>query len=155
MLHVLEGATEAVFERGDERWTVVHHGLHMSCFTNVAKDRMRLMAPVAYERDLSPARIRRALEVNFHRDARYGLMENILYAAFLHPLSSLTPSHLLRGLRDVSQLTHAFDDAALRSGATMRFEWPRPTSSGGGIRRRTEEAVQRSLEQRRRMLGHE
>ena len=53
---------------------------------------MRLIAPVAKRESLQATHLEILLRANFHTtlDARYALSNGIVYAAFLHPLSTLT-----------------------------------------------------------------
>jgi len=126
----------------DEQWVIVTYGVEMRVFTNKGKDRMRIMAPVAFNEKASEEHLRRALSSNFHSDARYGLREDKLYALFIHALSSLHETDLRSAIRQVAELVRSF--GTTYSGGLLRFQWPRPEPESGGMRRRSVEQVQES-----------
>jgi hypothetical protein len=71
---------------------------------------MRLITPVRRISELSPEQVPRVLEANFHTtlDARYATSEDILYAAYIHPLSFLSEVELRSAVRQVSNLALSF-----------------------------------------------
>ena len=67
--------------------------IRIACVSDATHDRMRLISPIAKLDSLQPAHLEVLLVANFHTtlDARYALSEGVIYAAFLHPLSTLIP----------------------------------------------------------------
>lgn len=65
-----------------------------------AADRMRLVVGIAREDVLTPELMKRLLQANFDTtlDSRYGIAQGILWATFLHPLSSLSEGELISGI---------------------------------------------------------
>ena len=65
-----------------------------------AADRMRLVVGIAKEEDLTPDLMKRLLQANFDSalDARYGIAQGILWATFIHPLSSLGEGEFISGV---------------------------------------------------------
>jgi len=88
----------------------VYNQVRMALVSDVAHDRMRIIAPVERYENLSEEQITRAMEANFHSalDARYGLSNGLLYSAFIHPLSFLTADQLQDAMDQVSTLAQTF-----------------------------------------------
>lgn len=91
------------FQRGPATVILVYDESH---------DRMRLLSPVAELSQISDKQLRAAMEANFHTslDARYASSDGMLYAAFLHPLSSLTEADLRSAIDQVATLALTFGD---------------------------------------------
>ena len=141
---LLRAACPDATEAEDQCWKLTVSGVPMMCFSNESKDRMRLIASVAFLADVADDRLPQLLRANFNGDACYAIHEDLLCAVFLHSLSGLTETDLLSGLRQVAERVQSFGTSY--SSGTMRFQWPRPMPDApGGVRRRTVEAVQRSL----------
>ena len=85
-------------------------GVPMVCISDTRYDRMRIIAPVISVSDLSAEHVVSIFEANFHTalDARYASSQGVLYAAFIHPLSSLTERQLLSAVRQVANLARSF-----------------------------------------------
>ena len=82
----------------------------MALISDVKHDRMRIIAPVTEYPALSDDKKDAVMEANFHSalDARYGVSKNILYSAYIHPLSPLTKSELESALKQVATLALTF-----------------------------------------------
>lgn len=95
---------------GDGVWEFDIDGVRMACITDVRFDRMRLIAPICDEDELTEEQRKAVLEANFHTalDARYATSEGVLYAAFIHPLSSLTSEELRSAVGQVASLVETF-----------------------------------------------
>jgi len=147
----LTAAAETIRPLTEEGWTMESHGVPMQAYVNVAKDRMRIMATLGELDELDLGRAHHLLRGGFHTDARYAIYGDTVYAIFVHSLSSLCESDLRVGLRQVAELAQAYGTDYTSS--PMRFQWPRPNpedAQRGGVRRRTEDAVKRSVEAVRR-----
>ena len=143
---LLRQEAEDVRVKGEETWSIVCQAVVMHVFINEAKDRMRVIAAIGPAKDLERDQIYSALESGFHGDARYGVYEDQVYAVYLHRLSSLTRTDLRDALEQVASLFNSFGSSY--AGSRMHFDWPRPEQLGrslGGVRRVTEEAVEKSL----------
>jgi hypothetical protein len=82
----------------------------IACVSDATHDRMRLISPIANIASLQPAHLEALLVANFHTtlDARYAISEGVIYAAFLHPLSTLSRAQLESAIRQVSALSRNF-----------------------------------------------
>jgi len=80
------------------------------CLTDENHDRMRFVAEITNAQDLTPAQKNAMLEANFHSalDARYATSHGVVYAAFIHPLSPLTPQQVRSGAIQVANLKLTF-----------------------------------------------
>ncbi len=74
------------------------------CVWDANADRMRMIAPIANTSDLSSDLLELALKANYHTvlDARYAIGDDVLYAAFIHPLSPITKNEIESAIRQVS-----------------------------------------------------
>ncbi|MEM9188955.1 MAG: hypothetical protein AAGF12_07250 [Myxococcota bacterium] len=91
-------------------WEAVVDGVQVAMVTDTRADRMRIVAPVAAEADLTDELRRIILEANFHSalDARYATSGGILYAAYIHPLSPLEEAQFRSALHQVASLKLTF-----------------------------------------------
>lgn len=82
----------------------------MACLVDPNFDRMRFIAPITEVGELDDATKDAVLEANFHTalDARYGSSNGLLFAAFIHPLSSLDEPLARSALDQVAALVHTF-----------------------------------------------
>lgn len=119
----LRGAGEDI-EGEDGAWELTIDGVRLACITDERFDRMRLIAPIVGEEDLTDEHRKAVLEANFHTalDARYATSDGVLYAAFLHPLSSLATDELESGLGQVISLVETF--GTTYSGGSVVFGLP-------------------------------
>ena len=87
-----------------------YEGVSIACVSDEAHDRMRLIAPITRLDAAEAARLEILLIANFHTtlDARYAISEGFIYAAFLHPLSTLTRPQLESAIRQVASLSSNF-----------------------------------------------
>ena len=99
-------------------------GVTMACVSDAAHDRMRIIAPVVAVSDMTAAQRVRVMEANFHTalDARYATSGPLLYAAFLHPLGSLSETELRAALRQVAKLVKTFGGSY--SSGDLRYGGP-------------------------------
>jgi hypothetical protein len=85
-------------------------GINIYLISDPVHDRMRIMAPFAMVETLDRRVFDLLLRANFHStlDARYAVSDGIVYAAFLHPISSLSPELLESALAQVLSLVKTF-----------------------------------------------
>lgn len=108
----------------DGAWELVIEHVTMACLTDTTFDRMRVIAPIVDEADLTDEQRRAVLEANFHTalDARYATSDGVLYAAFIHPLSPLTREQLRSALQQLVSLVDTF--GTTYTGGTLVFGTP-------------------------------
>ena len=94
-------------------WQFEVEGIPMFCITDASHDRMRIICPVRELSKVTSEEMRRCMEANFHTvlDVRYATSRDILWVAFIHPLTLLSKQQVIDA---VSQLYHA----ALNFGST-------------------------------------
>ena len=85
-------------------------GIRVYCISDSASDRMRIVAPIRPLTGLDPRLLEVLLRANFHisRDARYAISEDFVFAAFVHPISSLSPELIASALDQVVTLAKNF-----------------------------------------------
>ncbi|MEM9056470.1 MAG: hypothetical protein AAGD86_03275 [Pseudomonadota bacterium] len=91
-------------------WSFSFAGVGITSVISVRYDRMRIMAPIIAIDEVSPQQKDRMLVANYESalDARYGVNDGILYAAFIHPLSTLDDQSVASALRQVATLAATF-----------------------------------------------
>lgn len=96
-------------------------GVSMLCISAPGADRMRIIAPVKRIEEVDPAEIVAAMHANFHSvlDVRYAIADGVIYAAFLHPLSPLTPEQIVSAIRQVASARETFGTSY--SGGELHF----------------------------------
>ena len=82
----------------------------MALISDVKHNRMRIIAPITKYPALTSAEKDAVMESNFHLalDARYAVSNDLLYSAYIHPLSPLTKKELEDALNQVSTLALTF-----------------------------------------------
>jgi hypothetical protein len=98
------------FRRSPTHWQFAHHDIPMACLIDPSFDRMRFIAPITELTNLDDGTKDAVLEANFHTalDARYASSNGLLFAAFIHPLSSLDDALARSALDQVASLVHTF-----------------------------------------------
>ena len=103
-------ARYAQVQREGPAWTFMVDGTEVLVVCDPGADRMRVVAPVSRLDAIEPAQVFVMLEANFHTalDARYATSNGVIYAAFIHPLSSLSDAELHSGISQVVSLSKTF-----------------------------------------------
>jgi hypothetical protein len=98
------------FQRSPTHWQFAHQDIPMACLVDANFDRMRFIAPITEVGELDDATKEAVLEANFHTalDARYASSNGLLFAAFIHPLSSLDEPLARSALDQVASLVLTF-----------------------------------------------
>lgn len=98
------------FEEVEGQLRFLHGGVRMICLHDVRSDRLRLVAAVSEESALTVVSARILLQANFGNtlDARYAIRDGVLYAVYLHPLSTLASRDLEAALDQVANLVRNF-----------------------------------------------
>lgn len=88
----------------------VADGVQLYCISDPANDRMRLVVPIAQASSLDPELLDVMMRANFHTtlDSRYAISEDVVFAVFLHPISSLSPELLRSAMKQVVNLAKTF-----------------------------------------------
>jgi hypothetical protein len=94
-------------------WVFVVEGREVSVITDERADRMRIIVPVAPTKDINKDRLYRLMQANFDSslDARYSIANDILWAAFIHPLSDLGDKEFLSGLGQTVNLALTYGES--------------------------------------------
>jgi len=73
-------------------------------------NRMRILVPIASVEGLGEAELLRLMQANFDSalDARYAIANELLWAAYIHPLSPLQKDQLISGIGQVVNLAQSF-----------------------------------------------
>lgn len=87
-----------------------YKGQTMLILTSAQHDRMRILAPIKKAAEITPEQRDNMLLANFHSalDGRYAVSNGIVFATFLHPLSSLQERDFQSALSQVNQLVKTF-----------------------------------------------
>ena len=119
------------------QWQFVFEGVPMLLLTDISHDRMRIVARIVGDDDVTPLQRQLMLEANFHTalDARYSTSHGTVYAAYIHPLSPLEKEELRSALTQVAMLVKTF--GTTYSSTDLRFSGPddqqgRSRPSAGG-----------------------
>lgn len=114
-------------------WQLTVAGSVVIVVHDVDADRMRALSPVRPAADITPEDMLRMMQANFDSalDARYAIARDVLWSAFIHPLSSLGEDQLVVGIGQVVNLQQSY--GTLYSSGMMQY-------SGGDS-----EALQRQL----------
>jgi len=99
----------------------VADGVQLYCISDPRNDRMRLVAPIAQASSLDPQLLDVMLQANFHAslDARYAISDDVVFAVFLHPISSLSPELLRSAMKQVVSLAKTFGTSFSSGGPTF------------------------------------
>ncbi|MEL7490542.1 MAG: hypothetical protein AAGJ73_07465 [Pseudomonadota bacterium] len=83
-------------------------------------DRMRLVSAVTALDEIEPEIMIRLMQANFESalDARYAIAQGVVWATFIHPLSSITPDEFGSGLGQTVNLVTTFG-SSYTSGAIV------------------------------------
>lgn len=91
---------------GEGHWTVRHHNVPLLVYAHQGHDRMRIVTPIVQVARLTTADLLALLEANYSSalDARYAVGDRLVWALYVHPLSSLTDDELVSALDQVVAL---------------------------------------------------
>ncbi len=93
-------------------WEFVIKETFLICVTDDVNNRMRIIAPIKKYEDLKSFEMEDALEANFHSalDVRYAMSDNIIWAAFIHPLRELSEQQVVDAISQVYSAVVTFGD---------------------------------------------
>ena len=84
-------------------WQIKMNESYLFILTDSTHNRMRIICPIAYIKDLKEDVMIKALEANFHTvlDSKYAISDNIMWSVFIHPLKELSESQLKDAINQV------------------------------------------------------
>ena len=82
----------------------------MYLISDTQHNRMRIVAPIANYSDLTREQLDAVLESNYHKalDARYAVSKDVLFSAYIHPLSEMHERQVRDAVRQVANLALTF-----------------------------------------------
>ena len=82
---------------------------------------MRIISPIVEAHEVSDEKLRKCMEANFHSalDARYAIGDNVLWAAFIHPLRELETNQIVSAVSQVYSCAKTF--GTTYSSGTLSF----------------------------------
>ncbi|GJM05103.1 MAG: hypothetical protein DHS20C09_10940 [marine bacterium B5-7] len=82
----------------------------VTVITDEEADRMRIVIPITETSELTEKHLYRIMQANFDSalDARYAIAKEILWSAYIHPLSTLSDEDFLSGLGQTVNLVDTF-----------------------------------------------
>lgn len=94
-------------------WQLTLEGRTILIITDENADRMRVMTQVADAKLLDKAELIRLMQANFDSalDARYAVAQDVLWSAFIHPLSLLDETEFISGVAQTVTLAHTYGDS--------------------------------------------
>lgn len=103
-LHQLLGEQVKNVEVNGNRVSFDYNQSEMLCISDENANRMRIISPIALVSDVPVDALLIAMAANFHSalDARYAIGDGTVYAAYIHPLSSLTEEQLISAIQQVA-----------------------------------------------------
>ncbi|MGX0876010.1 hypothetical protein ACSSV4_000685 [Roseovarius sp. MBR-154] len=102
-------------------WQLTINEVQVLIVTDEAADRMRAITPIAKADEVSAEDMQRILQANFDTalDARYAIAKEILWSAYIHPLTPLEKDQLISGLGQVVNLAQSY--GTLYSSGALRY----------------------------------
>jgi hypothetical protein len=109
------------FEGSNGLWQLKIGNHAVTVITDETADRMRIVIPVTETSELTGKKLYRIMQANFDSalDARYAIAKEILWSAYIHPLSSLTNEDFLSGLGQAVNLVDTFGDTFSSGSSTF------------------------------------
>ncbi len=109
-IHTLVKKSTEVLEEQKGYLFFKYLGVKMALLSDEDHNRMRIISPITKYSVLAPKIKESLMYSNFHLalDARYAVSEDTLYAAFIHPLSTLSEEDLESALKQVANLKGSF-----------------------------------------------
>jgi len=100
-----------IVQKGDfGYWEVMYRNRYLVIITDPTSNRMRIMAPVVDEKEITDVQLKQALGANFGKalDAKYALYNGYLWSVFTHPLGELSTSQVEDAIDQVTNLCYSF-----------------------------------------------
>jgi len=104
LLHdlIVDIGTDVIISGNSVQFTI--HDVRLICISDDTADRMRILSPIIELSEIDGEQLLLALAANYHTvlDARYALSDGVIYAAYIHPLSSLSKNEFLSAVNQVA-----------------------------------------------------
>lgn len=99
---IVDTGTDVIISGNTVQFTI--NDVRLICISDSAADRMRILSPIIELSEIDGEQLLLALAANYHSvlDARYALSEGVIYAAYIHPLSSLSKNEFLSAVSQVA-----------------------------------------------------
>lgn len=109
----LLGELQAEIQGRDGFWYLEYQGHPTYVITDEAADRMRIVVQIAPSTDLEMDDLYRMMQANFDSalDARYAIARDVLWSAFIHPLSPLSDDDFRQGFLQAITLAETYGDS--------------------------------------------
>ena len=91
-------------------WQVKYKERLLTIITDPTHNRMRIITAIIEKKDIKKAQYAELLEAQFDRilDVKYALYNDVLWAAFIHPLKELTEEQVIDALSQVYYAANNF-----------------------------------------------
>lgn len=108
-------------EGTDGQWQFIIDSTSFLCLTDKLHNRMRIISPIANMSEVTPEQVQRCMEANFHSalDGRYAVSDDIMWAAYIHPLKELTKEQVFSAISQVYSCARTF--GTVYSSGTLSF----------------------------------
>lgn len=96
-------AEAAMVEGKDGSWRALFGERILMVITDEANNRMRIIAPIAKEKEVKKSQYEEILRAQFHKalDIKYALFDGVIWSMFAHPLKELTEEQFKDALNQV------------------------------------------------------
>lgn len=110
MGELVEAVGDDVTKPAEGQWRLRVEGVPAFIVTDVKANRMRILVGISKVDELPPNILQRLMQANFDTalDARYAVARGYVWAAYLHPLKSLSDAEFLSGLGQTVNLARTF-----------------------------------------------
>ncbi|MCI5054649.1 MAG: YbjN domain-containing protein [Flavobacteriales bacterium] len=84
-------------------WQMKYGKANLMMITDEKHNRMRIITPIAQEKDLEDKHYKESLKANFHTalDVKYAISEGYMWSIFVHPLKELSADQVKDAIRQV------------------------------------------------------
>lgn len=108
-------------EGSDGMWQLKVGNHAVTVITDEEADRMRIVIPITETSELTEKHLYRIMQANFDSalDARYAIAKEILWSAYIHPLSTLSDEDFLSGLGQTVNLVDTFGSSFSSGSSTF------------------------------------
>ncbi len=91
-------------------WNFTIEKLPVIIVTDIKNNRMRILVPVRKANELSVEQLKRIMQANFDTtlDSRYAIAKNILWATYIHSLSTLHERQFISGIGQTVNTARTF-----------------------------------------------
>lgn len=98
---------------GEEgNWQLFYHGIVILAVTNEDSDRIKLLSPIAYTKDVEDIVIEKCMQANFDnlKDVKYAISNDIIWTVYNHDYSSLKTKQIDEAILQLYYSTGTFGE---------------------------------------------